>query len=152
VNAPRSNAAQSVLVVSHIQSGRQSVGRQQPRLWWNRSATFGTKLCAGEEIAIIGGGNSAGQGAVSLAHHASRDPETGWLRGSGVALDADGFAVTGASAQTAEERAPVSLVSTMPGVHAVGDVRSGSVKRVGGAIGEGAAVVALIHENLSKSR
>jgi len=38
------------------------------------------------------------------------------------------------------------------GIFAVGDVRSGSVKRVGGAIGEGAAVVALIHEHLSKSR
>ena len=40
---------------------------------------------------------------------------------------------------------PAPLASNAPGVFAVGDVRSGSVKRVGGAIGEGAAVVALIH-------
>jgi thioredoxin reductase (NADPH) len=37
----------------------------------------------------------------------------------------------------------------VPGVFAVGDVRSGSVKRVGGAIGEGAQVVAAIHKFLS---
>jgi len=43
------------------------------------------------------------------------------------------------------------LESSVPGVFAVGDVRSGSVKRVGGAIGEGAAVVAAIHEFLSHS-
>ena len=41
------------------------------------------------------------------------------------------------------------LESNVPGVFAVGDVRSGSVKRVGGAIGEGAAVVALIHQYLA---
>ncbi len=47
---------------------------------------------------------------------------------------------------------PASLESSVPGVFAVGDVRSGSVKRVGGAIGEGAAVVALIHQHLADSR
>ena len=44
---------------------------------------------------------------------------------------------------------PAPLESSVPGVFAVGDVRSGSVKRVGGAIGEGAAVVALIHQHLA---
>ena len=44
---------------------------------------------------------------------------------------------------------PAPLESSVPGVFAVGDVRSGSVKRVGGAIGEGAAVVALIHQYLA---
>jgi thioredoxin reductase (NADPH) len=67
-----------------------------------------------------------------------------------VVLDAQGFVVTGYPAQTVEGQAPVALQSSVPGVFAVGDVRSGSVKRVGGAIGEGAAVVALIHEHLSK--
>src|SRR5450755_1196843 len=46
-------------------------------------------------------------------------------------------------------RVPDPLESTVPGVFAVGDVRSGSVKRVGGAIGEGAAAVALIHRYLA---
>ena len=69
-------------------------------------------------------------------------------RGCGVALDPKGFVVTG------RRRAPPgaaagSLESSVPGVFAVGDVRSGSVKRVGGAIGEGAAVVAQIHERLA---
>ena len=47
---------------------------------------------------------------------------------------------------------PAPLESNVPGVFAVGDVRSGSVKRVGGAIGEGAAVVALIHQHLAAAR
>ena len=47
--------------------------------------------------------------------------------------------------------APSPLESSVPGVFAVGDVRSGSVKRVGGAIGEGAQVVAAIHKFLSHS-
>ena len=80
------------------------------------------------------------------------DPETEWLGGCGVKLDAHGFVFTGAPAQTAEGLPPAALESSMPGVYAVGDVRSGSVKRVGGAIGEGAAAVALIHGYLSKLR
>ena len=47
--------------------------------------------------------------------------------------------------------APSPLESSVPGVFAVGDVRSGSVKRVGGAIGEGAQVVAAIHKFLAHS-
>ena len=42
------------------------------------------------------------------------------------------------------------LETSVPGVFAVGDVRSGSVKRVGGAIGEGAAAVAMIHQHLAR--
>ena len=49
------------------------------------------------------------------------------------------------------QAAPRALESSVPGVFAVGDVRSGSVKRVGGAIGEGAAVVAQIHQHLAPS-
>ena len=78
------------------------------------------------------------------------DPETEWLGSCGIKLDAHGFVVTGAPVQTAEGLAPAVLESSVPGVYAVGDVRSGSVKRVGGAIGEGAAAVALIHAYLSK--
>ncbi len=53
-----------------------------------------------------------------------------------------------AQAGPAGQRAP--LESSIAGIFAVGDVRSGSVKRVGGAIGEGAAVVASIHEHLAR--
>ena len=78
------------------------------------------------------------------------DPETGWLEGCGVAVDAHGFVLTGAAAGRHDDgRMPAPLETSMPGVFAVGDVRSGSVKRVGGAIGEGAAAVAQIHQFLA---
>lgn len=181
------------------------------------------KLCADSEVALVGGGNSAGQAAVFLAQHAAKvymlirgpglaasmsrylidriaatpnielcthtaltrldgdpvtglkgigwkclttgqedscdqlrqlflfvgaDPETGWLDGCGVAVDAHGFVLTGAAATSLVHR-PAALETSVPGVFAVGDVRSGSVKRVGGAIGEGAAAVAMIHQFLA---
>jgi thioredoxin reductase (NADPH) len=78
------------------------------------------------------------------------DPETEWIADCGIALDAHGFVLTGqASGRTPLARQPASLESNIRGVFAVGDVRSGSVKRVGGAIGEGAAVVALVHQYLA---
>jgi thioredoxin reductase (NADPH) len=78
------------------------------------------------------------------------EPETGWLEGCGVALDSHGFVLTGqATAGRTAGHLPASLESSVPGVFAVGDVRSGSVKRVGGAIGEGAAAMALIHQYLA---
>jgi len=80
------------------------------------------------------------------------DPETAWLESCGVAVDANGFVVTGATAVGAQGHGPSPLESSIPGVFAVGDVRSGSVKRVGGAIGEGAAVVAQIHQHLASTR
>jgi thioredoxin reductase (NADPH) len=77
------------------------------------------------------------------------DPETEWLAGCGVALDTHGFVLTGQATTASPARQPASLESSVRGVFAVGDVRSGSVKRVGGAIGEGAAVVASIHGYLA---
>src|SRR5690242_19055129 len=76
------------------------------------------------------------------------DPATGWLEGCGVEVDKAGFVVSGRG-PAEEGRAPSLLMSSVPGVFAVGDVRSGSVKRVGGAIGEGAQVVAAIHGYLA---
>ena len=77
------------------------------------------------------------------------DPATGWLEGCGVTVDRAGFVVTGAQNGGGH---PVSVLETsVPGVFAVGDVRSGSVKRVGGAIGEGAQVVAALHGYLNDS-
>jgi thioredoxin reductase (NADPH) len=79
------------------------------------------------------------------------DPATEWLQGCGVALDKAGFVVTGAPRDNGGP-ALSALESSVPGVFAVGDVRSGSVKRVGGAIGEGAQVVAAIHNFLTHSQ
>jgi thioredoxin reductase (NADPH) len=78
------------------------------------------------------------------------DPETGWLTSCGVAIDHHGFVLTGGKT-TSEQNGytPAPLETSIPGLFAVGDVRSGSVKRVGGAIGEGAAAVAMIHQHLA---
>jgi thioredoxin reductase (NADPH) len=73
------------------------------------------------------------------------DPATGWLDGCGVMVDRGGFVVTGAQCSKGEGQQASALETSVPGVFAVGDVRSGSVKRVGGAIGEGAQVVAALH-------
>jgi thioredoxin reductase (NADPH) len=77
------------------------------------------------------------------------DPATGWLDGCGVMVDRGGFVVTGARKKCDDKshdgQVAAALETSVPGVFAVGDVRSGSVKRVGGAIGEGAQVVAALH-------
>jgi thioredoxin reductase (NADPH) len=176
------------------------------------------KLCAGQEVALVGAGNSAGQAVVYLASQVAKvwlivrgpdleasmsrylvdriaglsnvevvtraqisglegrdgmleairwrqgaageetrrpirhlflfigaQPNTDWLSGSGVALDPKGFVLTGADA--GGERRP--LETSRPGVFAIGDVRSGSVKRVAAAVGEGAQVVATLHAFLA---
>lgn len=82
------------------------------------------------------------------------EPASGWLNGC-VSLDAQGFVQTGAGVPQAMRSAmsgaePLSLQSSVPGVFAVGDVRSGSVKRVGAAIGEGAGVAAQLHSYLAR--
>ena len=74
------------------------------------------------------------------------DPNTDWLAGCDVALDAKGFVRTGIG----DDRH--YLETNSPGVFAIGDVRSGSVKRVASSVGEGAQVVAAIHEFIAKSR
>ena len=176
------------------------------------------RLCRNEDVALVGGGNSAGQAAVFLASHARHvrvlvrgpglsstmsrylieriagspniavlgetevvellgtadqglqgvrwrnrrtgaeeqhaiahlfvftgaDPVAAWLNGSGIPIDEKGFIRTGADVRSTE-RSPLPLETGVEGVFAVGDVRCGSVKRVGAAIGEGAAVVAQLH-------
>jgi thioredoxin reductase (NADPH) len=84
------------------------------------------------------------------------DPCTGWL-GDALATDEHGFILTGHELQLTHldpagdgrERAPFLLETSRPGVFAVGDVRSGSTKRVASAVGEGAMAVRLIHQYLA---
>ncbi|WP_433994342.1 FAD-dependent oxidoreductase [Bradyrhizobium lablabi] len=79
------------------------------------------------------------------------EPATGWLRDSGIALDSKNFVLTGsdvpfdARPSNNRSRRPLPLETSVRGVFASGDVRSGSVKRVGAAIGEGAVVGAELH-------
>lgn len=77
-------------------------------------------------------------------------PSTGWL-GDCVALDKNGFVLTGPDAidKWPSERAPHFLETSRPGIFAVGDVRSGSVKRVAAAVGEGAAAIQSLHQYLA---
>ncbi len=175
------------------------------------------KLCSGQEVALVGGGNSAGQAAVFLATQASKvwlivrsagltsmsqylvdriasignievvtnaqviglegsngvlnavrwrqvgakedtrkeinhlflfigaDPNTDWLAGSGIALDAKGFVLTGNDLGMGNR----ALETSRDRVFAIGDVRSASTKRVAAAVGEGAQVVASLHTILA---
>ena len=177
------------------------------------------ELCQGQEVALVGGGNSAGQAVVYLADRVSKvslvarrplartmsqylvdrieslpnvevivgaeiaglegddgrlsavlvrdresgaeartsathlfsfigaEPNTDWLDGTGLKLDSRGFVLTGADA--GDERYP--LGTSRRGIFAVGDVRSGSVKRVAAAVGDGAQVVAAIHLYLASA-
>jgi thioredoxin reductase (NADPH) len=187
------------------------------------------QLCAGEEIVVVGGGNSAGQAAVFLSgrvkhvhmlvrasgladsmsrylirrieesptitlrtntnivalegngrlerltwrntqtgesetrdiHHlfsmTGASPNTAWLGGC-LLLDDRKFVKTGADLTPEEveaahwplRRAPYLFETSWPGVFAVGDVRSSSVKRVASAVGEGSVAVQLIHKVLAE--
>ena len=87
---------------------------------------------------------------------AGASPRTEWLRGC-VALDNKGFIITGrdldAVAKPLGQRTgdiPQMLETNLPGVFAVGDVRSGNVKRVASAVGEGAIAVHLVHRSLAE--
>ena len=212
--------ARSVVVASGARYRRpdiENLGTFEGRGVWYWASPIEARLCADQEIVLVGGGNSAGQAAVFLSGHARKvhmvirggglgasmsrylierieatpnielvfntevvgltgsvslervrwrsrlsgeesteeisnlflfagaDPATGWLDGCGVALDRAGFVVTGAQSDRNQGRLVPPLETSVPGVFAVGDVRSGSVKRVGGAIGEGAQVVAALH-------
>jgi thioredoxin reductase (NADPH) len=72
------------------------------------------------------------------------EPNTGWVRGC-LELDAQGFVVTG---ERAGQGADSPYATSRPGVYAVGDVRSGSVKRVASGVGEGSVVVQAVHRFL----
>jgi thioredoxin reductase (NADPH) len=87
------------------------------------------------------------------------NPNTGWLAGC-LALDERGFVKTGvdlappdlANAQWPLTRRPYLLEASLPGVFAVGDVRSGNVKRVASAVGEGSIAISMVHKVLQEWR
>ena len=195
------------------------------------AATFmESQLCGGDEVVVIGGGNSAGQAAIFLAETAQKvymlvrgktlsetmsryltqritkhpvielhletelvslegeshlervtwldrssgerttrdirhvfvmagaSPRSGWLRGC-VVLDQQGFILTGrdldplltsAPQKWPLGRPPQMLETSLPAVFAVGDIRSGNVKRVASAVGEGAISIHLVHGALAE--
>src|SRR5829696_9129978 len=103
-------------------------------------------------------GASRALGARALFVFIGARANTGWLQGA-VELDERGFVLTGreldGSALENEEdwqersREPFLMETSMPGVFAAGDVRSGSIKRCASAVGEGAMAVKLVHQYLA---
>jgi thioredoxin reductase (NADPH) len=102
----------------------------------------------------------SGESSVHDIRHvfimAGASPRTEWLRGC-LALDGKGFILTGRDLDTASgaplwklPRSPQMLETSLPDVFAVGDVRSGNVKRVASAVGEGAIAVHLVHRALAE--
>jgi len=103
-----------------------------------------------------------GETSTHEIHHvfimAGASPRTEWLRGR-LALDDKGFILTGRDLDAIKSSAPIAwplerppqmLETSLPGVFAVGDVRSGNVKRVASAVGEGAISVHLVHRALAE--
>jgi thioredoxin reductase (NADPH) len=88
---------------------------------------------------------------------AGASPKTAWLSGC-VSLDDKGFVLTGRDLEASTppipwslSRRPYMLETSLPGVFVVGDARSGNVKRVASAVGEGSIVVHLVHQALAES-
>jgi thioredoxin reductase (NADPH) len=85
-------------------------------------------------------------------------PHTGWAGGAGVHVNDAGYILTGVDllvdGSLPEEwpltRDPLPLETSIPGLFAAGDVRSGSTKRVAAAVGEGGSAVALVHRRLAE--
>ncbi|WP_407168433.1 FAD-dependent oxidoreductase [Bradyrhizobium sp. ORS 111] len=215
--------AKSIVIASGARYRRPAIDNldaYEGRGVWYWASPIEARLCANQEVVLVGGGNSAGQAAVFLSAHVRKvhmmirggglgasmsrylierieatpnielmfnteviglegaetlervrwrsrlapdeftldirnlflfvgaDPATGWLDGCGVQVDRGGFVLTGVQDGEGARFVP-QLETSVPGVFAVGDVRSGSVKRVGGAIGEGAQVVAALHGYLA---
>jgi thioredoxin reductase (NADPH) len=92
-------------------------------------------------------------GARALFVFIGASPHTEWLGGQ-VATDDAGFLLTGRDVQGSELAEfdgdqPLFLETSRPGIFAVGDVHSGSIKRVASAVGEGSMAVRLIHHRLA---
>jgi thioredoxin reductase (NADPH) len=96
-------------------------------------------------------------GARALFVFIGAEANTGWLQGA-VDLDERGFVLTGRELNDSalhedywqeRSREPFLLETSMPGVFAAGDVRSGSIKRCASAVGEGSMAVRLVHQHLA---
>jgi thioredoxin reductase (NADPH) len=107
-------------------------------------------------VTVAGSAGEAALPCVSLFSFIGADPASEWLSGC-TALDDRGFVLTDRSLTDdrlderwrALGRRPLPFETSSPGLFAVGDVRSGSVKRVAAAVGEGSAAVRSVHEHLA---
>jgi thioredoxin reductase (NADPH) len=123
--------------------------------------TGGTGTCSLESLRIQdqASGVTETVPAAALFVLIGAEPRTHWLPDD-ITRDRWGFVVTGTDLLAAGhppeswplQRPPMFLESSLPGVFAVGDVRSGSVKRVASAVGEGSVAIRLIHDYLRGNR
>jgi thioredoxin reductase (NADPH) len=224
--------ARSIVLATGAQYNRPSLSNMDAfsgkGIYYN-ATSMEAQLCRGEQVIVIGGGNSAGQAAVFLAQNvagvkmlvrsgslaqtmsryliqrieenpliqlhycselttlegnnhleqvswrnkdsgemttesirhvfvmAGASPQTQWLSGC-VSLDSKGFVLTGHDLENIAppipwtlKRRPLMLETSLPGVFTVGDARSGNVKRVASAVGEGSIVVSLVHAVLGEA-
>nr|WP_296068637.1 FAD-dependent oxidoreductase [uncultured Actinoplanes sp.] len=120
-----------------------------------RTSTEVTRLTGGRRLESVhltsrASGDVEPCGCSGLFCFIGATPATGWL--SGVALDAKGFVPTDVQlgfAWTHARRGPLPFETSLPGVFAAGDVRSGSMKRVAAAVGDGASAVRSVHQALA---
>jgi thioredoxin reductase (NADPH) len=99
-----------------------------------------------------GGGTTEQIPAEAMFVMIGADPHTDWMRGA-VDLDDQGFVMTGHDLpHDSHPLAASPFQTSQPGIFAVGDVRSGSVKRVASAVGEGSVVVQAVHRYLAETR
>jgi thioredoxin reductase (NADPH) len=125
-------------------------------------ATVTAVQADGDQLAAVtvedAGGRSERRPARALFLCLGGEPRTGWAAAAGVRVNGAGYVLTGPDlldrGRRPEdwplERDPLTLETSVPGLFAAGDVRSGSPKRVAGAVGEGAAAVALVHRRLQE--
>lgn len=121
-----------------------------------------TSLEGGDHLEQVSWKNtdSAEERTESIRHvfvMTGASPRTQWLSGC-VSLDSKGFVLTGRDLEDvtppipwALKRRPHMLETSLPGVFTVGDARSGNVKRVASAVGEGSIVVSLVHQVLAEA-
>lgn len=107
---------------------------------------------------VDAGGRSERRPARALFICIGGEPCTGWAGGVGVRTNQAGYVLTGPDLLSAGQRPadwqlprdPFTLETSLPGLFAAGDLRSGSTKRVAGAVGEGAMAIALVHRRLEE--
>jgi thioredoxin reductase (NADPH) len=105
-----------------------------------------------QAVTIRGGaGHVAERWVGGLFVMIGADPCTGWLKGA-LRLDDRGFVLTGEKCSVDAPASYNLFQTSLPGVFAVGDARSGSVKRVASAVGEGSVVVQAAHARLASLR
>jgi len=150
IRGPDLAASMSRYLVDRIEADKRIVVRRNTRI----VALEGDQSLTG--VRVSGPGGEETLASTALFSFIGADPASEWLSGF-AALDGQGFVLTDRSLGREQlngrweaiGRAPLPFETSHPGLFAVGDVRSGSTKRVAAAVGEGAAAVRSVHSYLA---